>query len=361
MFSEARRHVGSRRRARQIQWADARDAARDTRRDGWARSGHGGVRQRADGTCSRRRSPPKSQEDEPRNFLLLRLQLRDAVACRPMSRLFREALTAPFLALLPALRLLLLRHPRPEGGGCLHSFDPDRRCSLRLPFTSFLPHQAFSPVASSGSLLYLWIETGPPPPAPLPSSSSSTLSPAASAAHPPKALAVCNPLAGTYRLLTSPWTALPRTLLPSPSLPSPPRPRPLLVTTYKREREGTRRSRTWRRNTLVAELDTMQKLADGCNIQVPMEVVNLIDDGKNPDEFTRDVLNSCITKNQITKGKTDAFKSLRKHLLEELKEAFPDDVEAYRQIRATSAAESKRLAQSQSTLPNGDAKVKPEH
>jgi len=36
--------------------------------------------------------------------------------------------------------------------------------------------------------------------------------------------------------------------------------------------------------------------------------VSLIDDGKNPDEFTRDVLNSCIAKNQITKGKTDAFK-----------------------------------------------------
>ncbi|CAL5082499.1 unnamed protein product [Urochloa decumbens] len=63
-----------------------------------------------------------------------------------------------------------------------------------------------------------------------------------------------------------------------------------------------------RLNALVAELDTMQKLAEGCNIQVPMEVVNLIDDGKNPDEFTRDVFNSCIAKNQITKGKTDAFK-----------------------------------------------------
>ncbi|KAI4992409.1 hypothetical protein ZWY2020_051826 [Hordeum vulgare] len=70
---------------------------------------------------------------------------------------------------------------------------------------------------------------------------------------------------------------------------------------------------------------------------------------------------SCIAKNQITKGKTDAFKSLRKHLLDELEEAFPDNVEAYTQIHATSAAESKRLAQSQSALPNGDAKVKPEH
>ncbi|VAI20137.1 unnamed protein product [Triticum turgidum subsp. durum] len=112
-----------------------------------------------------------------------------------------------------------------------------------------------------------------------------------------------------------------------------------------------------RLNALVAELDTMQKLAEGCNIQVPMEVVNLIDDGKNPDEFTRDVLNSCIAKNQITKGKTDAFKSLRKHLLEELEEAFPEDIEAYRQIRATSAAVSVVTMLSSSSLPSGSVSL----
>ncbi|KAA8548374.1 hypothetical protein F0562_000058 [Nyssa sinensis] len=115
-----------------------------------------------------------------------------------------------------------------------------------------------------------------------------------------------------------------------------------------------------RLNSLVLELDNMMKLSEKCNIQVPMEVLNLIDDGKNPDEFTRDVINSCIARNQTTKGKTDAFKGLRRHLLEELEQAFPDEVESYREIRATSAAESKRLAQAQSVLPNGDVKVKPE-
>ncbi|ONM56656.1 Mediator complex subunit 10 CG5057-PA, partial [Zea mays] len=53
--------------------------------------------------------------------------------------------------------------------------------------------------------------------------------------------------------------------------------------------------------------------------------------------------------------------SLRKHLLEELEQAFPEDVEAYREIRATSAAEAKRLAQSHGNLLNGDVKVKAEH
>ncbi|KAF3646178.1 Mediator of RNA polymerase II transcription subunit 10a [Capsicum annuum] len=115
-----------------------------------------------------------------------------------------------------------------------------------------------------------------------------------------------------------------------------------------------------RMNNLVVELDNMARLGEKCNIQVPMEVLNLIDDGKNPDEFTRDVLNSCISKNQITKGKTDAFKGLRGHLLEELEQAFPEEVEAYRDIRAASAAEAKRLAQAQSLLPNGDVKLKPE-
>ncbi|CAI9093370.1 OLC1v1028856C1 [Oldenlandia corymbosa var. corymbosa] len=115
-----------------------------------------------------------------------------------------------------------------------------------------------------------------------------------------------------------------------------------------------------RLNNLVLELDNMSKLAEKCNIQVPVEVLNLIDEGKNPDEFTRDVLNNCIAKNQITKGKTDAFKVLRKSLLEELDQAFPDEVEAYREIRASSSSEAKRFGQAQSMLPNGDVKVKSE-
>ncbi|KAI8569898.1 hypothetical protein RHMOL_Rhmol02G0313400 [Rhododendron molle] len=68
-----------------------------------------------------------------------------------------------------------------------------------------------------------------------------------------------------------------------------------------------------KRNSLVLELDNMTKMAEKCDIQVPMQVVNLIDDGKNPDEFTKDVLNECIAKNQITKGKADAFKIRKIH------------------------------------------------
>ncbi|XP_050901104.1 mediator of RNA polymerase II transcription subunit 10b [Lathyrus oleraceus] len=114
-------------------------------------------------------------------------------------------------------------------------------------------------------------------------------------------------------------------------------------------------------NGLVAELDNMVKLAENCNIEVPMEVVNLIDDGKNPDLFTRHVINNCITKNQITKGKTDAFKDFRKHLFEELEQNFPDEIETFRESRAASAAVSLHLAQTQSVDPNGDATLNEKH
>ncbi|KAH0779301.1 hypothetical protein KY290_005728 [Solanum tuberosum] len=88
-------------------------------------------------------------------------------------------------------------------------------------------------------------------------------------------------------------------------------------------------------NNFVFELDNMAKLGEKChNINVPMEVLNLIDDGKNPDEFTRNVLNNCIAKNQITKGKIDIFKGLRGHLLEDLEQAFPEEVEDYMQRRS---------------------------
>lgn len=35
---------------------------------------------------------------------------------------------------------------------------------------------------------------------------------------------------------------------------------------------------------------------------------SFIDEGRNPDEFTKDLLNSCVQRNQVSKGKVDAFK-----------------------------------------------------
>jgi mediator of RNA polymerase II transcription subunit 10 len=62
------------------------------------------------------------------------------------------------------------------------------------------------------------------------------------------------------------------------------------------------------RNGLASELEVMHKAAENCHIQIPLEVVSFIDEGRNPDEYTRNLLNSCVQRNQVSRGKVDAFK-----------------------------------------------------
>nr|XP_024388927.1 mediator of RNA polymerase II transcription subunit 10b-like isoform X2 [Physcomitrium patens] len=92
-----------------------------------------------------------------------------------------------------------------------------------------------------------------------------------------------------------------------------------------------------RLNGLVSEFGNMHSASQDCHIQIPLEVLNFIDEGRNPDEYTKHLLNGCIQQNQASKGKVDSFKALRKHLLEQVEEVFPAETEAYRDIRNQSS------------------------
>lgn len=116
-----------------------------------------------------------------------------------------------------------------------------------------------------------------------------------------------------------------------------------------------------RLNGVMKELSVMHSAAEDCHFQIPMDVIRLVDEGKNPDEFTKDLINNCIQRNQATKGKVDAFKALRKHLLEEIEDAYPEETEAYRALRTAAALEARRSSQAPALLSNGDVKVKTEH
>ncbi|KAL3699028.1 hypothetical protein R1sor_017050 [Riccia sorocarpa] len=116
-----------------------------------------------------------------------------------------------------------------------------------------------------------------------------------------------------------------------------------------------------RLNGVLKELTVLQSTSQNLNVPIPLEVVRFIDEGRNPDEFTKDLLNHCTLRNQFTKGKVDSFKNLRRHMLEELEDTFPEETEAYRAIRTQAAAENRRAMQAPGMLSNGDVKVKTEH
>ncbi|MQL98037.1 hypothetical protein Taro_030732 [Colocasia esculenta] len=119
------------------------------------------------------------------HHIFSQLPLRQVLASRCVCRLFRRVLDSPpFLAFLPPLPLLALRHPHrhaPPRPSALHAFDPAHGQWLRFPL-SFLPFPSSSPVTASPSLLYLWADPADPK-------------------HPSKSLVLCNPLTRSYRVL----------------------------------------------------------------------------------------------------------------------------------------------------------------
>eukprot|EP00271_Cylindrocystis_brebissonii_P004920 TRINITY_DN16859_c0_g1_i1.p1 TRINITY_DN16859_c0_g1~~TRINITY_DN16859_c0_g1_i1.p1 ORF type:complete len:199 (-),score=32.96 TRINITY_DN16859_c0_g1_i1:312-908(-) len=124
-----------------------------------------------------------------------------------------------------------------------------------------------------------------------------------------------------------------------------------------------------RLNDLVSHLATIQSVADKCNdVQIPVEVVRFVDEGRNPDQFTQAFLKGCVERNEMTKGRVEAFKSLREHLIDEIDEAFPEEMDEFRALRiasfeATTSIESAKNAPpeeptSGAALTNGvDAKM----
>lgn len=79
----------------------------------------------------------------------------------------------------------------------------------------------------------------------------------------------------------------------------------------------------WNRNEVIMQLEKVEKSAIGLDNEVPVEVlgwtmkINLnsksnqlryVDEGKNPDLFTKKCLEDCYVENNTTKGKAHALK-----------------------------------------------------
>ena len=58
-----------------------------------------------------------------------------------------------------------------------------------------------------------------------------------------------------------------------------------------------------------------------------------IDQGRNPQLYTKDCIEKALTKNEQVKGKIDAYRKFKAHLLVELNAAFPNEITKYRAIR----------------------------
>ena len=67
--------------------------------------------------------------------------------------------------------------------------------------------------------------------------------------------------------------------------------------------------------------------------QVPLEVFDYIDSGRNPQLYTKDCMEKAHSKNEEVKGKIDAYRMFKARLLVELTHVFPKEMAVYRATR----------------------------
>jgi len=87
-------------------------------------------------------------------------------------------------------------------------------------------------------------------------------------------------------------------------------------------------------NQIVQSLQDIDRVKNQVNdIQVPLEVFDYIDSGRNPQLFTKDCMEKALAKNEQVKGKIDAYRRFKAMLLVELSKVFPNEMAKYRAVR----------------------------
>lgn len=86
---------------------------------------------------------------------------------------------------------------------------------------------------------------------------------------------------------------------------------------------------------MVTGLQEIDKLKNQVqDVHVPLEVFDYIDQGKNPQLYTKDCIEKALTKNEEVKGKIDSYRKFKAHLLLELTKTFPSEMNMYRAFRS---------------------------
>ncbi|KAH0608186.1 uncharacterized protein H6S33_002238 [Morchella sextelata] len=79
-------------------------------------------------------------------------------------------------------------------------------------------------------------------------------------------------------------------------------------------------------NKLSTQYSTLANSASKLppDVAVPREVIQYIEDGRNPDIYTREFVEIVVKQNQFMKGKMEAYRDFRDVLAEQIKVSFPE-------------------------------------
>jgi mediator of RNA polymerase II transcription subunit 10 len=76
--------------------------------------------------------------------------------------------------------------------------------------------------------------------------------------------------------------------------------------------------------SLLSQLRNLISIAPNLNVSIPEEVIDYVQEGRNPDIYTREFVELVMKLNQMHKGKTEAFGKFRDVLAREFVGALPE-------------------------------------
>lgn len=87
-------------------------------------------------------------------------------------------------------------------------------------------------------------------------------------------------------------------------------------------------------NSLIENMQEIEKAkAHVTDVEVPPEIFQYIDQGRNPQLYTKDCLQKVSQKKDEVKSKVDAYKKFKGILEEELKKELPQTMEKHSQFK----------------------------
>ncbi|KAM4549808.1 mediator of RNA polymerase II transcription subunit 10 [Fundulus heteroclitus] len=81
----------------------------------------------------------------------------------------------------------------------------------------------------------------------------------------------------------------------------------------------------------LQDIDKCQKQLH--DINVPLEVFEYIDQGRNPQLYTKECLERALARNEQVKGKIDTMTKFKSLLISELSKVFPEEMAKYKEKR----------------------------
>ncbi|KJX97956.1 mediator of RNA polymerase II transcription subunit 10 like protein [Zymoseptoria brevis] len=113
----------------------------------------------------------------------------------------------------------------------------------------------------------------------------------------------------------------------------------LIVQAHDYQGQGTQQAMSDEIKQLLQNLQSLSQTAKRLPTRLPLEIIQYVENSRNPDIYTREFVELVMRYNQQQKGRSDAYAQFRDILGREMASAIPDIREDVRKVVESSGGQ----------------------